>query len=66
MKRVGFFKKSEKRILSKTLYSKIWGEIENPGTLMGTQTFIRNDHPGDTIHVDPTSCYYESHFVSLP
>ena len=31
-----------------TLYSEIWGEIETPGTMMGAQTFIRDDHPGNT------------------
>ena len=29
-----------------TLYSEIWVEIEKPGTMMGTQTFIGDDHPG--------------------
>ena len=34
-----------------TLYSEIWGETEKPGTMMATQPFIRDDHPGvyDTI-----------------
>ena len=28
------------------LYSEIWGEIEKPGTIMSTQTLIKDDHPG--------------------
>ena len=32
-----------------TLYSEIWGEIEKPRTMMGTQTFIRDDHPGPCV-----------------
>ena len=29
-----------------TLKSEIWGEIEETGTMIGTQAFIRDDHPG--------------------
>ena len=44
-----------------TLYSEIWGEIEKPGTMMGTQAFIGDDHPGTT---DLTP--FQIHFDSLP
>ena len=29
-----------------TLHSEVWGKAEKPGTMMDTQTFIRDDHPG--------------------
>ena len=32
-----------------TLHAEIWGETEKPGTMMDTQTFIRDDHPGYQI-----------------
>ena len=38
-----------------TLYSEIWDEIEKPGTMMGTQTFIRDDHPGNELGNVPPS-----------
>ena len=36
-------------MFSVTLYSEIWGEIEKPGAMMGTQTLIRNEHPSKTM-----------------
>ena len=39
-----------------TLYSEIWGEIEKLGTMMGTQTFIADDHPGSNS--TPMEIYY--------
>ena len=29
-----------------TLYSEIWDDTQNPGTMMDTQTFTKDDHPG--------------------
>ena len=29
-----------------SLHSEIWGETEKPGTMMGTHTVFRDDHPG--------------------
>ena len=45
-KRVGLFRKWEKRGIFMTPYSEILGEIGKPGTMMDTQPFTGDDHPG--------------------
>ena len=45
-KKVGFFESQRKVALLMILSSEKWGETEKPGTMMDTQAFIRDDHPG--------------------
>ena len=45
-KRVGFFKSQRKGVFFMTLHSEIWRETEKRGTIVNTQSFIRDDHPG--------------------
>ena len=43
LKMVGFLKSHRKGVFLWPLYSEIWGETENLGTMMDTLTFIRDD-----------------------
>ena len=67
-----FSKRQRTSIFSMTLYLEIFGETEKSETMMGTKTFIRDDHPGlslDSVPTQPTivvikrKCIYGLHVV---
>ena len=64
-KRVGFFQSQRKGVFFITLHSEIWDETEKPGTMMDTQAFTGNDHPGHKCYFPLNSCICKTYHQSF-